>query len=212
MGDGGDLAGWMARRLHADHALIALAALLLGGDAVILTHARATAEAWIGGQLLLLALAGLALAHRHPAPATGIAAGLMLALALMKLLKPHLPLGAALAAAVPLGGAGLGAPAAGKLVAEAGLGAACLGAALLARRLALDRVAERAALVTMALVLGLAVAGIVGHLAGALPRGRALLAVAEDIVEMLAASLAGLALVALCRTAPACPRSRLAAI
>jgi hypothetical protein len=141
------------------------------------------------------------------------------AVALLKLLKPHLALGVALAEMAHLhGGMGLNGRETGKVVAELGLGAICLGGAVVARRLAEDLTGVLAALLAVGLVAGLAVAGGLSDfaymaLAGRIYGATALLGLAEGAGEMLVVSLAGLGFVALCRTAASpCPRPRVAAI
>jgi hypothetical protein len=228
---GAELLGWLRARLRADRPLAVAAALLLATDALLawlhvqpsvpsrlgsgahwLTAERlglddpaGVAVAWLVVQALFMAAAATLVAVRRPSPAILMATVVVVGVAALKLTKPHILAGEALAVEVQLHGwLGLNGRQLGKLVAEIWLGLGSLAMAALAARLAVDGAGRTAAALAMWLIVGLAFTAGVGDLGGMLLAGQfqgavATFALVESGGEMLVLGFGGLGFMALAR-------------
>lgn len=226
-----ELLRWLRARLRADRALARMGYFLLGIDLVLIwLHLQRFAlrrfgmsdlwlaadrfafdddtglnMVWLSVQAVALALAAGLAAARRPSRASVLAALLAFAIAAMKLTKPHLALGEALALHAHLHGwLGLNGRQLGKLVAEIGVGLAWLLVASLAVRVAIDGAGRTAAALALWLIVSLAVAGGLSDLgymifAGSFRGAVALFGLAEGAGEMLVLSLGLIGFMALAR-------------
>lgn len=225
------LLSWLWVRLRADRPLALLACLLFAVDALLvwlhvqrfvlrwaglgdhwltarqlaLDDAEGLVVVWVIVLMLALAAAATAVALRRPAPALLLSAALVIGITAVKLTKPHLLVGEALAGHLQLQGfMGLNRLQSGKLVVEIAIGLSWLLVASVAVRLARDGATRTGSALALWLVVGLAVAGGLGDLGYMLFAGRfvgavAVFELAESGGEMVVLTLGCIGFVALAR-------------
>jgi len=226
-----ELLGWLRGRLRVDRPLALLAVVLLGidglliwlhierfllrqagfadhwlaADVLALDDAKGIVVVWVGVQAVLVAVAAAVVAVRRPSLAVLMAAALVIAVTAVKLNKPHLAIGVALAEALPLHGwLSLNGPQLGKMLAEIGIGLTWLLVASIAVRTARDGAGRTATALALWLIVGLAVAGGLSDLGYMIFAGRfigasALFTLAEGGGELIVLSLGSLGFIALAR-------------